>query len=87
MIWDMLLKTVVRKHNRRARIPAIQYRIPLPVREVLVLLSGDSYPICPRCDCMVDREYMNYCDSCGQCLGWELFGSARVIHAPRTKKK
>ena len=30
-----------------------------------------------------EREYMNYCDRCGQRLGWELFDSAKVIRAPR----
>ena len=29
---------------------ALRYRIPLPVTQVCVMVSGDSYAICPRCD-------------------------------------
>ena len=64
-------------------ISAILYRLPLPVTKVLVLLHGDSYPVCPRCGCTVDREYMRYCDRCGQHLSWNLFDNAKIIHAPR----
>ena len=68
------------------RISAILYRLPLPVTKVLVFSCGNSYPICPRCDCTTDREYMRFCDRCGQHLAWELFDHAKVIHAPRKPK-
>ena len=29
-----------------------------------------EYPICPRCNSSLDREYQNYCDRCGQALDW-----------------
>lgn len=66
----MLLKTAATKRRKHSRIPAYLYRIPLPVCKVVVYCSGDSYPVCPRCDCTIDREYMNFCDRCGQCLAW-----------------
>lgn len=67
-------------------ISAILYRLPLPVTKVLVFFRGDNYPICPRCDCTLDREYMRFCDRCGQCLSWELFDCVKVVHAPRKPK-
>lgn len=76
--------TQTRKKSRR--IPAILYRLPFLVTKVLVLPHGDSYPICPRCDSTVDREYMCYCDRCGQHLNWELYEHATVIPAPRKLK-
>lgn len=79
----MPLKAEIRTQPKPGRICAVLYRIPLQVTEVLELLHGDSYPICPRCDSTVDREYMNFCDRCGQHLGWELFDFARTIRAPR----
>jgi len=66
---------------------ATSYRIPLQVTEILLFSSGDSYPICPRCDGFVEREYMNFCDQCGQRLGWNLFKFASVVHAPRCKSQ
>lgn len=56
------------------------------VAAVLEMPSGTSYPICPRCDCTLDREYMQYCDRCGQRLSWERFDTAAVIYAPRRKE-
>lgn len=63
--------------------PAVQYRIPLLVKEILQLPNGDGYPICPRCDMTIEREYMHFCDRCGQKLSWEQFDYASVIYAPR----
>ena len=78
-------KTAITKRRKFARVAAFSYRIPLPVNKILMLADGDSYPICPRCDCTVDREYMNFCDRCGQRLGWEFFEFAIIVPAPRKK--
>ena len=78
-------KTATKKQHKEGRISAILYRVPLPVTQVLVLLHGDMYPICPRCDCTIDREYMNFCDRCGQRLGWKLLDFAKEVKAPRIK--
>lgn len=64
-------------------ISAVQYRIPMPVLQVLILTNGDSYSICPRCDLLLDREYMHFCDRCGQRLSWKLFRFAQVVRWPR----
>ena len=78
----MLLKTVATKQRKRSRIPAYLYRMPFPVTKVKVYCNGDSYPVCPRCDCTMDREYMKFCDRCGQHLAWGAFDFAGIIHAP-----
>lgn len=57
---------------------ALSYRLPLPVIRVVELESGDRYPVCPRCGQSFDREYIHYCDRCGQKLSWELFAFAAV---------
>lgn len=66
-------------------ISAVRYRIPLKVIQVLILTHGDSYSICPRCDMLLDREYMHFCDRCGKRLSWMLFRFAQVVHWPRKK--
>ena len=81
----MLLKIVASKRRKPIRLLTVSYRIPLPVTEVLVLAHGDNYPICPRCDYTIEREYMNYCDRCGQRLGWAIYDFAVEIPAPRYK--
>ncbi len=40
-----------------------------------------GYPICPRCQQTIDREYQQHCDHCGQRLGWEGYRNAAVIPA------
>ena len=61
------------------------YRIPLPIREVLQYHDGNCYPICPRCDRTIEREYMSFCDRCGQRLAWDFFDFASIISAPRRR--
>jgi hypothetical protein len=78
----MLLNKVKQKQRKQKYVAAVLYRIPIPVTKILVFLHGDSYPVCPRCDCTVDREYMRFCDRCGQRLGWKRIDRAEIIYAP-----
>ena len=61
---------------------AIGFRTPMPVAEILQLKNGDVYPVCPRCRATFEREYMHYCDRCGQALNWKKYRKAKVIHTP-----
>ena len=79
----MPLKQIETKRRRPMAVTAEAYRIPLQVRKVLKFTQGYSYPICPRCDRSIDREYMRFCDRCGQHLAWDHFEKARVVYAPR----
>ena len=58
---------------------ALRFRTPRPVTEMILYRSGDTYPVCPQCRCTLDREYQNFCDRCGQRLGWERYHRALVI--------
>ncbi len=68
------------KHNIGLFMKAITYRVPLPVTKVLVLPNDTSYPICPKCFVSIEREYMSFCDRCGQKLSWNLFENAEICH-------
>lgn len=54
------------------------FRTPMQVTDVVVNRYNDSYPQCPRCSSTLEREYMSYCNICGQCLSWKGFNRARV---------
>lgn len=44
------------------------------VTEHIVLKSGlgeSLYYLCPGCNIFLPREYMRFCDCCGQRLGWD----------------
>ena len=52
------------------------FRRPMPVTEVVHFShSSGSFPRCPRCRLTMDREYMSFCDRCGQKLDWSCFDS------------
>lgn len=68
-----------RTHSMCLFMEAITYRIPLPVTKVIVLTST-TYPVCPRCTLSLDREYMSFCDRCGQRLNWDYLEHAKVVH-------
>lgn len=48
------------------------FREPRPVMEKREL-SGSYYAVCPRCAVTIDREYVSFCDRCGQRLSWEYY--------------
>lgn len=63
----------------------LSFRIPMPVVVIHIfpLMSGSpAFPVCPRCGRTLEREYMAYCCSCGQCLSWIDFNDATVVIRP-----
>ena len=62
---------------------AISYRTPMEVTRILKLKSGNLYPVCPRCKITVDREYMKFCDRCGQRLDWRECDIEEDFDAPQ----
>ncbi len=44
--------------------------LPRPVNAAIKYADGQIYPLCPLCKSPLDREYMAYCDRCGQKLSW-----------------
>ena len=54
------------------------YRIPMRVTQ-LRQYTDASYYICPRCGTTMEREFMAYCDRCGQCLNWKCCKQVKVV--------
>ena len=57
---------------------AEEYRRPMLVTH-LRLYSTTSYYICPRCNVTMEREFMAYCDRCGQSLNWKNYKMAVIV--------
>ena len=51
---------------------ALDYRTPCSVTE-FHMRQGNVYPVCPRCAAPLDREFVSYCDRCGQQLDWSKY--------------
>lgn len=81
----MLSKTTTIRLRKSLHLAAYLYRLPVQVRGRVVFQNGDSYPICPRCDELIDREYICFCNQCGQRLEWSFFDYAKIVYAPRYK--
>lgn len=46
------------------------YRKALRVNKQ-IRLQSHTYPVCPRCGIILEREYVKFCDNCGQKLDWK----------------
>lgn len=57
---------------------AESFRTPMPVTH-LRKYRETAYFICPRCNITVEREFMAYCDRCGQRLSWKRYKKAVVV--------
>lgn len=67
VFWSLLLRLV-------------NYREKMPVMEVMIFPDGTGYYVCPRCHVTMEREFMNFCDRCGQHLNWKNYKKARKIY-------
>ncbi len=65
---------------RSVPVDPASYRVPMLVRELNIFWNRDSYYACPRCRISLSREFMSYCDSCGQCLDWSAHHRARITY-------
>ena len=66
------MKSVVR--DRRIRRSAWPAWRPKPVIDHIILQSGSGsnlFYLCPNCEIFLPREYMRFCDCCGQRLDWD----------------
>ena len=57
---------------------AASFRMPMSVTRLRKYRNA-AYYICPRCSISIEREFMAYCDRCGQCLCWKNYRKAREI--------
>jgi hypothetical protein len=80
------LKRITKVPVKRRRITremiledAFTYQIPMEVTQIMKRLNGDCYPVCPRCRITIEREYMSFCDRCGQRLGWKKLKDAVIV--------
>ena len=78
--------TKKRKRTISLFAEAIAYRVPLPVTKIIVCADDTAYPLCPRCESAIEREYVFFCDQCGQKLNWDLFDYAKVVR-PGSQRK
>lgn len=64
----------------------LSYRRPMEVdtiyayrKRMLGSVGWSNYPVCPRCNITMEREYQSFCDRCGQKLDWKKFKQATII--------
>lgn len=61
---------------------ALTFRLPMRVSAVRAFRFSSgmtTFPICPRCQITMEREYQSYCDRCGQALDWHGFAQAVIV--------
>ena len=56
-----------------------QFRIPKLVSD-LMIFPDTSFFVCPQCGITLEREFMKYCDCCGQCLNWKNYKHPRIVY-------
>ena len=63
------------------------YRVPMMVKDMVSFYhfpEDNVYYRCPRCQELLPREFMAYCDRCGQCLDWREYRKAKcTYHRPK----
>ncbi len=55
-----------------------QFRVPKMVSD-LMIFQNVSFFVCPQCGITLEREFMKYCDRCGQRLDWRGHKNPRIV--------
>lgn len=55
------------------------YRHERSVTEVVVFSNADAHYVCPRCKATLEREFVSFCDRCGQHLSWKGYRKAKIV--------
>ena len=63
------------------------YHVPREVENIVVYGCNYSFPICPRCEIALERDYQAFCDRCGQKLKWDVYhkGKAKACGSQKVK--
>lgn len=56
------------------------YRQAMKVKELMRFASDFGYFVCPRCRTTLERDFVAYCDRCGQCLDWSGYRKVKIIY-------
>ena len=70
LLWKMILALA-------------SFRAPMPVAELKVFPDCCDRPdcyICPRCGITTEREFMSFCNCCGQRLDWRNCQNAEMLY-------
>ena len=65
------------------------YRKGMLVNEVMVFktrFGKTGYYVCPRCKITLYREFMSFCDRCGQKLDWRYYRKAKIVYPEQCRK-
>lgn len=54
------------------------YREPMLVTEMRILGRRNAFPVCPRCNITIERDYQAFCDRCGQMLKWNPISKLKI---------
>lgn len=68
--------------NKYSLVKQLAYRRPKRIKTVVCFANSslEKFAVCPTCGHLLDREYMGFCDVCGQNLSWRNFDCAKVIY-------
>lgn len=61
----------------------LSYRLPMKVKDATILPRyphNHLYYRCPRCQHILERDFVAYCCNCGQCIDWQGYWKAKQTH-------
>ena len=63
------------------------YHVPREVENIVIYRPDYFFPICPRCQIALERDYQAFCDRCGQKLKWDVYHKGKATSREPQKVK
>lgn len=70
------------EQKKENTLEQLSYRQPMQVTAIVHYPHSrppTSFPLCPRCEVTIEREYQSFCDRCGQRLSWRGYGKHTTV--------
>ena len=61
-----------KRHKHKGLLVYQKSRIVWQHKTISSPFGDTSYYICPKCGILLEREFVHYCDECGQKLDWHI---------------
>jgi len=70
-----------RHHRHRRLLVYEKSRIVWQQKAILSPTDNTTYYLCPKCGILLRRDFVQYCDQCGQRLNWRIVAAQSQTHS------
>lgn len=81
---------IVPEKEYKKLVSLASYHSPMEIAEMVITYDtfwgNEGYYLCPRCKSSLERDFMLFCNCCGQKLDWNKYKEVKRIYPTQNDK-